>query len=361
MKKLLLLLSICTYLFSTNINYTKSDIHAFIPQKGQLSILVELQKTNDQLDILNIKEDEFSSSTNGYDNLGDMDGLKLELRYSIFDNLYLNTKYNKKELEYASSTLINTNIDIYLRYNIYQNNNFAISIDGGYEINKADDLKISDLKTINDTIAKVLPNNDASIEKVSGIYKLNYTKDGTVNRIDLTLNPYLSINDTQDKSLYSRVILSYKFKNLLFDLYSGYKQIKIYTSMDSSIAHEPNTDIQNELNSGSSKASYSTTREDGMIYWGTGIRYHFSQYIAGELNYQYNKILRINCLKEMDENHILNANLLFGITRSTIFYMGGQIMSNQFNGEIPYLYTQYTKTAFDHKYGYANFGFIFKF
>jgi hypothetical protein len=72
-------------------------------------------------------------------------------------------------------------------------------------------------------------------------------------------------------------------------------------------------------------------------------------------------MLRINCLEETNTNNIIDLDLLYDINNDISFYVGGKLMSNQFNGEIPYFYTSYTKTTFDHKYGYAKTGLIFKF
>jgi len=72
-------------------------------------------------------------------------------------------------------------------------------------------------------------------------------------------------------------------------------------------------------------------------------------------------MIRKEELKVTQINHVLNLNLVYALSKKTALYIGGKIMANQFNGEIPYLYINATKTSFDHKYGYAQTGIMFRF
>jgi len=320
----------------------------------QMKLKLEYQKVNDTIDILNIKEKEFSNNKN-IDSLGDMNGYMIDFQYPIQNNLTFNIIYNKINLDYLSETLVNNKFNLKMRYRYKQLNNYNFFISVGYEQNKANKLYITNISAINENIKRVLPSKDISISKDgSSLSYLN--SNGVHSSTNLNINPYVSIDNTYDKSLYIQSSILYNNINFLL----GYKQIKIINNLDSSIAHENNINIQNELNSGSSKASYNDKREDSMIY--LKLSYSFNIYaIKSNISYQYNKIQRINCLKETNTNSIINLDFIYDINNDLSFYIGSKLMSNQFNGEIPYFYTKYTKTTFDHKYGYAKSGLIFKF
>lgn len=354
MKYYIFLLISTLSLYAKTIERTKSNIHAFLPANGEISILVGAETVNDTIDVLNIKESEFDSNSASFDSLGDMNGLDLELGYSFIDDAYLNFKVNYKELQYADATLKNLNLDLYLRYQAYQSESTAIAFDGGIAMNKANDVYSYDLSTINQTVDKIAPDKEISI---TNDY-ITYTDgNGVANTVSLANKPYLAIVDTYDESMYMRGIVSYKLNGSLFDAYLGFKYTKIQNGMDSSFSHEDNVDLQKEI----SKLSMTLKRDEGMTYGGLGYRCTTNFKLIAEINYQFSRMFRDADLKETDINHIIDMNILYAITDKTYFFIGGKIMSNQFNGEINYLYNKYTKTTFDHKYGYANTGFIFKF
>lgn len=320
----------------------------------QMQLKLEYQKVNDTLDILNIKEKEFSGNKN-LSSLGDMNGYTIDFKYPIQDNLRFNIMYNKMNLDYLGETLVNNKIDLNIRYKLKQINDYTFYIFAGYTQNKAEKIYITNISAINENIKRVLPNKDISIS-ADGKSISYINSQGVSSSTDLAIDPYVLIDDTYDKSYYIQSSVNYKN----FNIYAGYKQIKISNYLDSSIAHEDNDDIQNELNSGNSKASYDNTRDDAMLYIKFAYNFDYNKFHSN-ISYEYTKMLRINCLEETNTNNIIDLDLLYDINNDISFYVGGKLMSNQFNGEIPYFYTSYTKTTFDHKYGYAKTGLIFKF
>lgn len=358
MKKLLLLLILGeTFIYAQNISYTQNKLHAFLPKPKTLQLDGGLEQVNDTLDILNIKESEFGSNTENFDSLGDMQGFNLNLGYTLDDQWYMNLKYNQKDLQYSDTTLTNQNFDFYIRYQIYQDENSAFAIDGGYAMNIAKDTYINNLKTINDSLEDIAPDKEISISQTDTTHTLVYVgDDGSTKTVDLKNKPYIAIVDTEDQSLYARAIFSLKKEKWLFDAYAGYSETSIKNKTDSSINYEDDADLQEELN----EIDFSQTRTDGMLFGGFGVGYQFNKWY-GEVNYQYNHLLRVACLSETNMNHIFNLNIAYSLNEHLAFYMGGKLMLNQFNGEIPYLYGEYTDTSFDHKYGFLNAGISYRF
>ena len=60
-------------------------------------------------------------------------------------------------------------------------------------------------------------------------------------------------------------------------------------------------------------------------------------------------------------NHIFSGDILFRLTTNSALFVRGQIMTNQFLGEIPFSYTPYTAHRFDEKYGFVSVGINYYF
>ncbi len=358
MKKILLLFIISeAYISAENIVYNNNNLHAFLPKTNQLQIHAGFEKVNDTIDIFNIKESEFGSKSKKLDSLGDMKGINLNFGYAFNNKWYINIKLNKKDLQYSDSTLTNKNFDIYLRYQLYEDKNSAFAIDGGYSTNIASDTYINRLKTINNALKDIAPNKKIKISQTDNKYTLVYREsDGGIKTVKLKNKPYISIVDTDDTTFYIKAIFSIKKDKWLFDMYGGYAEISINNKTDSSILYEDDSDLKKELRD----ISFSQKRTDDMFFGGIGLGYNLNKWYS-ELNYQYNHLLRIDCLNETNINHVLNLNISYLVNQNLGLYMGGKLMLNQFNGEIPYLYGEYTKTSFDHKYGFLNAGIIYNF
>lgn len=349
------------YLYAAEeIIYKKSNIHAFIPEKNRLQTFGTFQKVNDDIDVFNIKESEFSSNTENFDSLGDMEGIDLNFGYAFTDNFYLNLTLNRKDIQYSNTVLVNNNLDIYLRYQFYKEENMALAVDGGYAFNKAKNTYMRDLKTINKGLRNIITDKDISVAETDGNYRLVYKdKEAGTQNLNLKNKPYIAIIDTKDESFYTRVISSFKRENWLFDAYVGYSEMRITNKTDSSIIHEENPFLEEALKDIS--LSDKEKRTDTMFFVGLGVTHQISHLWFAELNYQYNHMQRVKCLSETNMNHIFNLNFIYDVTRNTSFYLGGTVMSNQFNGDIPYLYGEYTDTSFDHKYGFINMGLSYNF
>ena len=337
----------------TGFSYAVSDKHALPLPKKSLQIKASYLKVNDTIDVLNLKEKKFKS----LGSIGDMDGYSLALRYGLSDRDSIFASGQRWNVDYGDSTLKNNKIDFFNRYlllhkpDAFFNN---LSIDVGFSQDSANDIVISNDRSLNALIKKIKPNgkyrfNDGSI--VSGDTTLTlYDKQG--NKI----YPHISIGDLSDRSYYARLLVGKTFsQSSILDFYVGCK----YTTITTKISFYPNN---NSFVNGLIK-NYkipNMNRDEKNI--NIGFSYLLQMYgFIGEFNYEYNKMLRSSDVSYLDYNHIVDASLGRKIGENALIYIGGRLMMEQFNSDIPYLYNRYTKTQFDHKYGFAKIGLLYRF
>lgn len=343
-------------LFSQNINYGVLNKHAFVLPKDKVEIKSAYLKVNDTIDVLNIKEKELGSLSSLGSSIGDMNGYDFEVRYGITskDSLFVN--YKRYNVEYSDTTLKNDKINIFNRHNLSSNNYSFINslyVDVGYTQDSSSPIAISNESLLNSMIKKIRPSSSISL------------KDGTIVSGDTTLSlydkdynkihPYIAIENLASKSYYTRVLFGKKISDYSFlDIYFGYLTSDIKTK----IVFKPN-DIK-ALNSFISSYTKNLDRDEqsanvGFVYIG-----QFDKNIF-EFNYEYTKIFRDSSVSGIDYSHSIESTISRVIDKNLLFYLGGKLMMQQFNSEIPYLYNKYTASQFDKKYGYAQIGILYSF
>jgi hypothetical protein len=353
-------------LFAKNIEYAKHDLHTLTPPKDSFSVSLEYVLLNDTVDLLNLKSKELSGVKN-LGSIGDIDGYNIGLRYAIRDDLMVSYNLTQTNLEYLSDTMKNLKHDIYLRYNLFQDNlsffNSGLSVDVGYIRNSLNDFYLRDKNAINEMIKRVLPNENAKLLESDGITpfpnepfpraKGFYASfNNTITKLDE--NPYISMTKTYDDSFYTRFLTGFYSNNQITDFYIGYK----YSSIKNTISTTKQI-IDLAKNEGYNLHKV-LDRNEGMAFFGFNYSYDSGSFIY-EFNYEYDRFFRDADLGYINYNHIINANISYVLNKNTLLSLGGKIMYRQFNGEIPYLYNEYTQSTFDHKYGYARFGLIYRF
>jgi len=75
-----------------------------------------------------------------------------------------------------------------------------------------------------------------------------------------------------------------------------------------------------------------------------------------EIGFEYDKFIRDEGLDYIDFNYIIDADISYKLSKQILLFAGAKIMYRQLNGEIPYLYNEYSQTSYDHKYGYTKYG-----
>ena len=344
-------------LFSQLLAYTVLNKHSYPLPNGEFQIKSAYLKVNDTIDIFNMKEQELGSSKSSLGSMGDMTGYDFEVRYGITQNDSIFINYQKWSIAYGESMLENNKLDLFNRFNIYEDDSSffsSFSIDIGYEGNRASPIDIKDDVFLNSMIKKIKPNTSMVF------------KDGSIISDDTTLSlynidgnkiyPYISIADLQSDSYYARLLLGKEItQNLFLDFYIGYKLVDIKTE----IQFFPN-DVTIINNLMSNFEIPNMDRKESVMSLGFSSSLNIYSFIA-EINYEYNKIFRDADVSNIDINHKIDASISRKIDDNFLVYLGGTLMLNQFNTDLPYLYTQYTKTQFDKKYGYVQIGLVYQF
>ena len=327
--------------FANNIEYNYHDIHTKIPTKGTLGIGVGYKTLNDTVDVLNIKETEFGS-TQQFDSIGDLNGFEFWTHYSVTNNFMLFYKNSMLEIEYGSNTIENLSNEIYSRFNL--KNSFSFDI--GFIHNQLNNFYITDLNNINQLGKRYFGSDNFNLKQEDKKITLFQKNDYTV----LEYNPWLGLEDTSDSSIYFRLLNDIELKNAIFDYYGGLKYTQIKNKIVANkelVSIDPS--IEKDLN-----------RDEMMLFFGINLTYIYQKAFF-EFGYEYNRFKRDSGLDYINQNHIIDLTLGYNISDALKFYFNGKVMSNQLNGEVPYLYNQYTQTTYDHKYGYITTGLKYSF
>jgi tetrahydromethanopterin S-methyltransferase subunit G len=371
MKKVLVATScLMSLLYSENINYARSNLQTLTLQKNKIDIYGSILKMNNTLDVLKIKESEFGGTAN-YNSIGDLSGHDIGIRYGLLENLSIFYSNSKQDIQYSSNTLSNTRNELFVRYNLFNNPyvtlNSGISIDFGIIQNKLKDFYYEDLANINTLIKKFVPNENISLKYLDGIQKEEYERrpkpegyyifldDGSYVNLSqepysLSRSPYISLEDTYDSSKYIRVLTGYYTKHSTVNFFAGIKQTKISSLITTN----------DEILEISDKFNKRLDRNENMLFAGFSFTKEYNTKIL-EFSYEYDKFDRDDNLDYINSNHIINIGLSKIVNENLLMFINGKLMYRQFNGQIPYLYNEYTQTSYDHKYGYAQAGLIISF
>ena len=349
-KKIIVVLVLSNFLLANTLNYALSNKHSFVLPKGSLELTSSYLKVNDTLDIFNVKEKELGNLAR-FGAIGDMDGFELGARYGLTkkDSIFVN--YQQWNVDYAGSVLKNSRFEFFNRYNLLNTPySFfqALSFDVGYINNSADNLDVKNEAMLNSMLKKIKPNSGFSFKNGSIV------ADGTT--ITLQESPFFSIEDMQSDSYYVRLLLGRKMSShSVFDIYATYEYSDIKTKLDFS----PKDNIFINQIAGNFNLPV-LDRDEKKMHLGFNYTLENSNIIY-DFNYEFSKIYRDDSLSVEDTNHVFDVSVSRILNKNWIIFVGGKLMLNQFNTDLPYLYNKYTQTQFDKKYGFAKIGLIYKF
>ena len=356
MRKIVLLFFIIINLYAQyNINYAKNPYHAFLPKKGTFQLLFDYKKMNDAIDIFNIKKQELGKNIENFASIGDMDGGELEFRYTFLKNLMIDISLGYEKIGIGDENLKNIDVDGFIRYNINQNPySFinSLSFDMGIKTDRGQDVIYTNLNTLKNMVKKITNANKVSIKE----HRVTITK-GKTYTVTTKDRVFAKLENLSDNSLYFRLLAEKSLSDTkLISMYLKYA----YTSLTTKISTNPEL-LQNAKNNG----EYIQTdldRDENSFGFGINYMQEFSSInVISEIGYQFNYIFRSADLDERNYNNILTVDISYPLNRKFLINCGGKIMFSQFNGIIPYLYNRYSKTTFDHKYGYAYLGLSYNF
>lgn len=371
-------------LYGENLSYAYHDIHTLTPKKGELYVSYSQLFMNDTVDLLKLKERTFGSNSN-FSSIGDLKGYELKSRYAITDSLLLNFSITNQVISYGSNNLNNLNQDLFLRYNFFNNKysklNGGLSLDIGFVTNKLKDFYIRDTKEIYNLVNRIYGNSLLNIQTYKAsdpevIFGFKKEGDGYIDNI-LTPNdpndkldidkdqPWLMLNslgfdwaalkNTGDVSSYIRLVTGFYDEDSVTDFYIGIKQTEI-----DGIITTNDTILQLAKASGYDDITQYMQRKEKMVFVGVNFTQELGDYIY-ELAVEYDKFYRDIGLNYVDYNVILDSSLSYELNKNTLIFGSVKYMYRQFNGQIPYLYNEYTQTTYDNNYGYVKFGLQYRF
>lgn len=341
-----------TIVLASETSYAVSNKHAFVLPKNEFQFKLSYLKVNDTLDIFNLKEDAFKD----LGSIGDMNGYDLELRYGICsqDSIFVNIQ--RWNVDYLDSVLQNNKYDFFNRVQILDTPHSlftSLSFDIGYQRNSSDPINISNNNFLNSLISKISPNSNVRFNDGDIV-----ADDTTITLYDDNGNkiyPYISINDLSSDSYYSQILLGKKFTNYsILDIFIGYK----YTKITSGTGIYPENSIIESFTKDYTEKNLNRDEHDLTFGFAYSLQW---KNLIGEFSYEFHKLFRDEQVSYLDTNHVVDASISMAVTKNFLLFVGGKLMTSQFNTDIPYLYDEYTKTQFDHKYGFAKFGLLYKF
>lgn len=328
--------------------------------KNKIELSLDYMSINDALDIFDVRDNEFSDNSSiDSARLGDLQGIRLWLNYGLFPKTMLTAGVAYKDIDYASTSLNITSLDLSLRQMLidyeYPILPFAITMDLGVHANIGKDLNFTSDTDINRMIDRLTDQN-VSV-KINDQYVWIHRKTDS-SEISLGVpregkpSPNVSIEQMQDVSPFIRLTAGEMFKNIFPNVILEYGHTFIESRIDSSLlAYFP----------GVMKASIpdlpmDLDREENYLKIGANLLAKLPLNFMACLEYNYLKLFRDSNLDYIDYNQIVDADLFYRLTDRTTLNVGGSFCERQLNGILPFLYNEYTQTTFDHKYGVVRFG-----
>lgn len=328
-----------------------------------LEVSLQYGKMNDMLDFFNIRDSELGSSQQAID-IGDYSHLKLGVGYAPFVDTMLQGQISKRTVDYGKDSIDVLSYDLSARYLLKPptlTSPTSVSMDVGIKGNEGKKLSVTSAEDISYYLNKI----GSSIEVSETEDYLWFTKTLTDSTVSVGLpkdqNPEISIDSMSDRTLYGRIGFGVAMERFFPSLYieGGHTEIstKIDTNMDD-IAGETFQDLF------STYTDFPIDLGRNEKYGALGLELSFvgpwdTLFHAA---YEYKRIFRSSSkLDYMKDNHTLRADVSYNVTPNLSVSLGGVYLQHQLNGDIPFLYNQYTQTTFDHRYGWAEVGIRYLF
>ncbi len=323
---------------------------------GEVRLEASKDAVNDKLDILKIRS---SDPIYGGTNVGDYSGSHIKIAYAVTDRLLAEGSVWQRSITYRSDEAslnswqlagqyrffgeVNSPIQIAVRFSSWgdQTNSMTKSSPtdvGGRQVTNVTIQSLSDTQNQLDLIGTWHLSSQTSISSFIG------TGSSQVSTGDMTAN-YTSGNGCN---------------YLLSFTKSGTSGDRTGTCASSGPILDTFSSPQNVLPDFSYGADY--VQFGGMLHWRND-----NWSLKG--GYQFQKIKRSHVDELIvasggtayDINHIFVGELMRRLGQNSAVVVRGQLMSNQFVGEVPFVYNQITANKFNKQYGFLSFGLVFGF
>jgi hypothetical protein len=328
--------------------------------KNKLELSLDYLSINDTLDLFDVRDDEFGDNGNiDSSTLGDLQGGRLWLNYGLFPKTMLMAGLAYKDMDYESTELEITTLDLSIRQNVVDSKQtafpFDITIDLGVHTNIGKDLIFTSDTDINRMIDRI---TDQNISVEIDDQNVWFHRETDSSEISLGVprqgkpEPSVSIEETQDISPFIRLTAGEMFKNIFPNVFLEYGHTFIESKIDSSLpAYFPEA-----LNASLPTLPMDLGREENYLKVGAHLLVKLPWNFMAGLEYNYLRLFRESNLDYLDYNQIVKADLFYRLSDRITLDVGGSFYERQLNGILPFLYNEYTQTTFDHKYGLVRFG-----
>ncbi len=334
-----------------NFNYAVLTDQAYLPKIG-LRIDSSYIRVNDSVDIFNVREDEIGSLEKYGNSIGNLSGFHIGGHYGLNRDNAIFFKYENTKLDYGGANLLNHRFEAFYRRNITEDKYKKIkslSLDFGVVSNIGADIEIDNYNFLNSMIKKIAPTSGYSIEGNGTIIK-NNVEANLYDESGKKVSPQVDISNMSSHSFYGKLLLGSQLNDhSIGNIYGSFG----YSLIDSKIDVQPKDLIEKiaipELN-----------RDEFFTVAGASFITEWSKVIL-ELDYSYTRIFRTEDLNYQKSSHELKMAVSTPLKNKVLVFVEGDVMFQQFNSSLPYLYNIYTQTQFDKKYGFAKLGLAYKF
>jgi len=326
-------------------NYPSSLI---IP-KWRFRIGLNLGKVNDTIDFLDIREKEVGKKGEAL-GLGNYDHYGGYLNIGLTDSLMFSGSYLHRFIQYGHGTISVHSYEAFLRKSF----NSVFSIDFGVRGNVLDRKKMNNVSDINYFIRKFKPNVHIEVDPYY-IWFVKETETGKiVSGVAKGEDPYINLYDSWDFTNFIRFTVGKAYRYINPNAFIEYGKTDINSKIDTNLKYYVPKGFEDSL----PDLPLNLDRDESYLKFGLNsfIRTPFKTLTY--LEYNYIVLNRDSGLGYEHSNHVVRLEINYFLGRYLTFFVGGVYLHRQLNGIIPFLYNKYTQTTFDHRYGWAEAGFI---
>jgi hypothetical protein len=325
------------------------------PWKGEVEISYDL--VNNSLDFLHLREKNGVTT-----NVGDYKGAHLRGGLAITPELWVEGAYWQRKIDYRSFVAevktwqlagqykllegAASKPSVALRLGAWGNDSdqltkFTNTTISGTKFTSATVTKPNDVQYQLDLIATWLPSEQTEISMFGGAGKSSVSFDtvSATSRTKNGCNYNVAFNQTGSESTLSQPC----------------NAPIVITRFTQPLSETVNIDQEAKYN-----ASYYQV--------GVMSAWHSTNWrVRGGYQYQIIKRSKVDDIiasrgdTAYKHNHILTADLSYNVYKNTILFVRGQLMSNQFNGELPMAYNSLTADKFNQRYGIVSTGLMYAF
>ncbi|MBD3799738.1 MAG: hypothetical protein IE883_07685 [Epsilonproteobacteria bacterium] len=311
---------------------------------------------NDTIDILNIREKELSNSyAKNSTSIGDMTSHTLGVNYTAFQQTMIHLSIATETIGYGSSDLDVMKYEAYWRYVWSPTERMAVGFDAGVRGNWAKQISLSTANEIQYYINVTGKNIQAS-ETSEYLWLTKTTTDTSLSLgFPKSEHPDVSIDDLSDRSLFLRTSIAYPYTAWTPSVFAEYGQTSIQGAIDTNLDDIAGVNFQDLFDS-YTIFPIKLDRNERYMTVGFNLRMDGPFETTLDASYAYTKLFRDESINTIDYNHKLTLGCSIPYDEELVFTLSGTYLDRQFNGEIPFLYNNYSKNSFDHPYGWVKLG-----